>query len=111
MARTIYGNLTGRAASIELREQRAEIEEAAKQARLRPLLLEEEDLILHCIEIEGYRQFWKWYDSDAIPAYGPTKTRVETVRQHLVTITPLHPSDALQARLAATWDDIPEIPL
>lgn len=111
MARTKYGNLTGRAASIELRDQRTEIEEAAaREARLRPLLLEEEDLILRCIEQEGYAPFWTWYESDAVPDYGSTRARIEQIRQHLKDVTPSHPSDALQAVLVDTWSQIPEIP-
>jgi hypothetical protein len=61
MARTIHGNLTGRAAAIELREQRERIKEQIS-ASVEKFLLDYGDAIvaLKALDPEGFSD---WYDN------------------------------------------------
>lgn len=84
MARTIHGNLTGKAASEELRSLREELYERERAERRARLKQQEIDLIWDCIDLEGEESFWEWYDNDEnVPPHGTYTSRIELIRARI----------------------------
>ena len=87
MARTPYGNLTGRAASTELREQREWIEQDRREEERRKLREREQEVIERCVELEGIDNFSAWWDDDNnVPAFGKRRERIALVEARIAQL-------------------------
>lgn len=97
MARTIRGNLTGRAAAVELADQRWWLhEEALRQADAASLkraaeIIQENDLIRRCVALEDERSFFKWWDDDEqVQAWGLCRERIVLLEKRLKALCNPH---------------------
>jgi hypothetical protein len=63
-----------------LRSQEQERADAERLRREAEEIIEENDLIRHCIALEGEFSFWRWYEGQALTARG---LRVERLRERL----------------------------
>jgi len=75
--------------SMRLREQLQEeqIEMICKQQEERKALLQvETDTIYRCMESEGRESFLAWYESDAVPNYGPIQGRIDLIEARIKSL-------------------------
>lgn len=87
MARTLKNfKLTGKAASVELKEQREYIAEMQQAEIQRQLKTEQDAVILQCIAIEGEFSFWSWFDGDSVPNFGPTRQRIDLIKARISSL-------------------------
>lgn len=95
MGRTVNGKLTGRAAASELRDRRNMLyEEQQREAERKKWEREvadihaENDAMRRCMALEGELSFYKWWDSDEVPAFGKRRTRVEMIEKRISSLGP-----------------------
>jgi len=69
-------------------EYRRQVEQSA---RTEALLKVESRLMDECYKLEG-EAFIDWYDSDAVPAYGPTNERIQMIEQRIQKIKDTNPA-------------------
>lgn len=100
MSRTAYGNLTGHAAAAELRDQRDYITMAQDRERTRILTEQKKNECAALYAEASYlygKDFEDWYDSDAVPQFGPASERIELINQWIAQ----NGAGVLQTRRAA----------
>ena len=100
MSRTIYGNLTGRAAALEIRDQRDYIAMVQDQERRRIFTEQKKneraELYAELSYLYG-QTFVDWYDSDAVPQFAPASEHIKLMQSWVSD----HGAGVLQARRAA----------
>lgn len=81
MARSINGNLLGRAAQIELRDLREYNEEMwrkEREAQKQKLIDEENNLFGIAVELDGFFDFW-----DTVPDFGSRRERIKMIKEFM----------------------------
>ena len=100
MSRTIYGNLTGRAAALEIRDQRDYIAMVQDQERRRIFTEQKKneraELYAELSYLYG-QTFVDWYDSDAVPQFAPASEHIKLMQSWVSD----HGARVLQERRAA----------
>lgn len=88
MALTLKGKRTGSAGASDLADQREMIYEAQEQERRRQYT---EKMNAECKQLytETFERFGKpfedWYDSDAVPEFGPASERIRLIKEWIAT--------------------------
>lgn len=90
MSRHKNGSLIGRAAATEKRDQWRERNDQylkwLKQEQNRREAEEisaEADAVRRCIYLEGEQSFYRWWNSDDVPGYGPRLERIVMVEERI----------------------------
>ena len=100
MSRTIYGNLTGRAAALEIRDQRDYIAMVQDQERRRIFTEQKKneraELYAELSYLYG-QTFVDWYNSDAVPQFAPASEHIKLMQSWVSD----HGARVLQERRAA----------
>lgn len=84
MARTVSGNLTGRAAVEERREIMDLNYKKYTLEQQKKLMQRESDLIDEVIELVGFEKFESWWDDDNnVPVFGARQMRIALLEKYI----------------------------
>lgn len=98
MGKRVYGlkRGTGRMKMVHMNhmlQEQEQLEEAQykeaerkRQEREVSEINDEGDAIRRCILVEGEQSFYRWWNSDAVPTYGPRRERIEMIEKRILEL-------------------------
>ena len=102
--RTLYNNLTGRAASTHKRETTEYVRSMEVKSIIDRLQHKQDQACLRCIELEGVTSFWDWYDNnDNIPPMGTYSDRIASIQARIAEL-----ESAARCAIVLRISDTPE---